>query len=345
MKFRNKEDLLYNFDGVKVEVLGDPHLGKRFVSGVPLHRRGEREQMMWHDFQNSIILTEADVHVCMGDLFDNFVVDPTTMVTAAQFYQAAAMRNTNTHYFILMGNHDMSRDKDKFSSFRVFKEMVTFFDNIHVVLLPQQWEFKGQHFAFFPYDPFINSYDMMAECIKTWKGKKIDRFAAIFGHWDLDEFGEMPHNLFPHELATTITDQAFTGHIHLPDIREYGALELVVVGSMQPYNHSEDPDRLLYVSLTMDMLKAMDPTTLKDKCVRIVLAPNEDAPESLDCLQYTTKRMDAPDEDEDLTVELEDFDFLAIIRNELGLQGVTDPSVTSFIETEFQRLRAEEANA
>lgn len=342
MKFRKQEDLLYKFGGVTVDVLGDPHLGKRFSAGVPLHRRGEREQMVWHDFQNSLILTQADLHVCMGDLFDNFVVDPTTMVTAAQFYQAASMRNPDTKYVVLMGNHDMSRDADKFSSFRVFKEMVAFMDNIIVVMAPQRLDIKGAHFAFFPYAPFENSYDMMTKCMETWQKQNLKKFDAIFGHWDLDSFGEMPHNLFPFELAQQITDQAFTGHIHLPDIREYGNLELVVVGSMQPYSHSEDPERQLYVSITLDMLKAAAPGSFKDKCVRLILGPGEEAPEGLDALQYTTKNLDALEDDDDLEVVLEDFDFLGIIKNEMVVQGVTDPEVTTFIVGEFERLRAEE---
>lgn len=357
MKFRTKEELLYRFGDVLVEVLGDPHLGKRFISGVPLHRRGEREEMVWHDFQNSLILTQADVHVCMGDLFDNFIVNPQTMLLAAGYYGAAATRNTDTQYIVLQGNHDMSRDKDKTSSFRIFQELVKPYKNIIVVTSASMINVRGKLFAFFAYDPFLNSEEMVTELTNSMDkaladGKQIAgiqkgsiKFDAVFGHWDLDSFGEMPHNMFPAATLAQYTDQAFTGHIHLPDIREYGNLELVITGSMQPYNHSEDPERKLYVSLTMDMLKAVDPSTLKDKCVRLVLKQDEEAPESLDCLQYTTKRMDAPEDDEDLTVELEDFDFLGIIRDELRLQGVTDPSVTSFIETEFQRLRSEEANA
>lgn len=339
--FRNREDLIFKFGNITVEVLGDPHLGKRFQAGVPLTRRGEREKMQRADFYESIMDTKADIHVCMGDLFDNFIIDLNTLLTTASFYRSAAESHPRTSYFILMGNHDMSRDVEKYSSFLVFKELVNDVMNIHVVDQALSWSIGGQVFGFFPYHPFKTSVEVMSEFIEEYDPSS-DKFSAIFGHWDLDSFGEMPHNIFPHELALQITDQAFTGHIHLPDIREYGNLELVVVGSMQPYNHSEDPEHKLYVSLTLDMLKAADPATLKNKCVRLLLGQNEEAPEGLDALQYITKNLDAPDEGDDLEVVMEDFDFRQIIVNEMGLQGVDNQLVASAVMQEFDRLRAEE---
>lgn len=335
MKFRNQKDLIFFLDRVKVEVLGDPHLGKRFNAGVPLTRRGEREQMVIKDFQDSVMNTRADLHVCMGDLFDSFTVDDTTIVTASVAYKAAADLNKDTQYFIIMGNHDMSRDKERMSSFRVFKETVDGIPNIHVVDEPCDYSINTQHLGFFPYDPFRTS----AEVMKKYSSSK---FNAIFGHWDLDSFGEDPHNMFPVEQIKKITDQAFTGHVHLPDIRNYDNLELVVVGSMQPYSHSEDPEHQLYVSLTLDMLKNTDPKLLKDKCVRLILAPGEEAPEGLDALQYITKKLDALEDDDDLDVVLEDFDFRIIINNELMQQGVTDSTVLGAVMGEFDRLRSEQ---
>lgn len=339
---------LFTYDNVLVECLGDPHLGKRFNAGVPLHRKGEREKIVWEDFCENIIGTKANLHVCMGDLFDNFIVDPTTMLMAAAAYKAGVHNNPNTKYVILMGNHDMSRDVSKISSFGVFKELVSSFSNIFVVDEPMWFGCLGAQFAFFPYHPFKTSYEIMSGFIKhaeAMQGRSM-KFDAIFGHWDLDSFGEMPHNIFPHELAATITKDAYTGHIHLPDERSWGPNEelvLTVIGSMQPYNHSEDPKHQLYVTLTMDMLRNTDPSTLKDKCVRLVLGPNDEAPESIDCLQYTTKNMDALEDDDDLDVVLEDFDFRQIIISEMNLQGVTDPSVLTFVTETFERLRSEES--
>lgn len=336
---------IFHYDNVQVECLGDPHLGKRFNAGVPLHRKGEREKMVWADFQESLTQTKAQLHVCMGDLFDNFIVEPRVMLRAADIYIRAAEANPATHFVVLQGNHDMSRDTEKVSSFRIFKELVDGVNNIMVVDEAKSLFFPKDEwsFAFFPYLPFKTSEEVIKEFLDN---SPIKRFDAVFGHWDLDSFGEMPHNIFPSQLVASITNDAYTGHIHLPEERSYGGvpeLILSVIGSMQPYNHSEDPERKLYTTLTMDMLRNTDPATLKNMCVRLVLAPNEEAPEGLDCLQYTTKKMDALEDDEDLTVELEDFDFRTIINNEMTQQGVTEMEVINFINTEFDRLRAEEA--
>lgn len=335
---------IFDYDGVRVECLGDPHLGKRFNAGVPLQRRGDREDMVWQDFTDNVLNTKAHVHVCMGDLFDHFIVDPTTMVKAAEIYKFAAEKNKDTNYFVLMGNHDMSRDLEKLSSFSVFKRLVA--NHVTVCDEARGGVLFGKYFAFFPYHPITTSHEMMEKAIGDFRHLFLGdrKFDAIFGHWDLDSFGEMPHNIFPHELAQSITDDAYTGHIHLPGVREYGNLQLNVIGSMQPYNHSEDPERKLYTTLTMDMLRHADPLTLKNKCVRIVLGPNEEAPEQLDCLQYITKNLDALEDDADIEVKLEDFDFRQIITSEMVKQGVTETEVMTYVLSEFDRLRSEEAS-
>ena len=98
-------------------LLGDPHLGRTFVHGVPLHRRGEREAMLWRDFAQSLSSVAAPLHICMGDLFDRAVVSYDTIVSAARLYMHAAAKFPQTKFIILRGNHDTSRDADKVSAF------------------------------------------------------------------------------------------------------------------------------------------------------------------------------------------------------------------------------------
>jgi len=87
------------------KTLGDPHLGKRFVEGVPLHRRGEREAHQWAEFERSLNdVSSAKNHICVGDLFDAFSVDEATVLRAAEHYVSAAARHRGTHYYILRGN-------------------------------------------------------------------------------------------------------------------------------------------------------------------------------------------------------------------------------------------------
>src|SRR5689334_1109340 len=124
----------HDVNGYAVSTLGDPHLGKRFIEGVPLHRRGEREVQQWVEFDRSLNdVNGASYHVMMGDLFDNFSVDETTVLRAAEHYVSAAARHRGTHYYILRGNHDAVRDADKKSSFDVFHALVATEENITVV--------------------------------------------------------------------------------------------------------------------------------------------------------------------------------------------------------------------
>ena len=93
--------------------LGDVHLGRAFVHGVPpLHRRGEREAMLWRGFAESLSNVSTPLHICMGDLFDRAVVSYDTIVSAARLYTQAAAQFPQTKFIILRGNHDASRDAE-----------------------------------------------------------------------------------------------------------------------------------------------------------------------------------------------------------------------------------------
>jgi hypothetical protein len=53
---------------------------------VPLHRRGDREKMVWADFERSVSETSADIHINLGDLLDRPVVPYDVIVRAARIY-------------------------------------------------------------------------------------------------------------------------------------------------------------------------------------------------------------------------------------------------------------------
>ena len=55
--------MILTHHGRTIEFQGDAHLGKPFIHGVPLHRRGDREKMLWADFERSVSQTSADIHV------------------------------------------------------------------------------------------------------------------------------------------------------------------------------------------------------------------------------------------------------------------------------------------
>jgi DNA repair exonuclease SbcCD nuclease subunit len=125
--------LVIEINNSKVKLLGDPHLGKSFKTGVPFHRLGERERMVMEQFRDELNEVEdANYHVCMGDLFNKYIIAPEIVLFAYQSYVEAASKNPNTTYIILRGNHDASKDRERASSFDLFAALVASIKNIKV---------------------------------------------------------------------------------------------------------------------------------------------------------------------------------------------------------------------
>lgn len=307
-----------DIDGMKVAVLGDPHLGRVFKNGVPLHRRGEREKMQWAEFERHLFDVEGcDYHVCVGDLFNSFLVPPEVILRAAQIYERAALDNPDVTYVVLRGNHDGSRDADRRSAFDVFEYMV---GNNVVVVVDEPVVMDGM--AFVPWHPFMTAEEMMAEANQVGATYK-----AVFGHWDIESYGSDNPMEMPLRELLGWTDLVVTGHVHAP--RKFaisahdqsvcpfgeGALDVIVTGSMLPYAHGEDPDGKLYRTLTVaEVTEALeqDPDAFKDVCLRILVEEGEEVQHDIDCLQLTTKRVQKGAEEEDIEVSLGDFDLKGI---------------------------------
>jgi DNA repair exonuclease SbcCD nuclease subunit len=278
-----------------IELLGDAHLGKPFIHGVPLNRRGEREIMVWADFERSVWETSGDVHINLGDLFNAALVPYDVILRAARIYAQAAENHPGTQFLILQGNHDVSRDLERVSAFDVFAEIVWPIPNIRVVREP----IVIDDLLLVPFDPVTPTAELIAE---------LDPSAKItFGHWDVDGLGDS-HNLIPTKLLAELgVKRAFTGHVHKPDSFTRDGVDVVVVGSLQPYSHGEGD---MYVSLSLDEARLIDPAAIRDKCIRIRLQPGEVYDLELECLQLTVQRLGTEEEPE--TVTLGDFEMSAL---------------------------------
>lgn len=159
----------------KIKILGDPHLGRSFVHGVPLSRRGEREEMVWKQFEAELDVDhETDFHICIGDLFDKAVVSYDTINRAAQLYISAAERYPGTIFLIVKGNHDWQRDLDRISAFDLFASIVASIDNIVIVDLFYQ---SNNEFAVFAWHPTISAAQMVEKCGGVYR--------TAYGHWTL----------------------------------------------------------------------------------------------------------------------------------------------------------------
>jgi DNA repair exonuclease SbcCD nuclease subunit len=305
-------------------ILGDPHLGRTFVHGVPLHRRGERDAMLWRDFAQSLSNVTTPLHICMGDLFDRAVVSYDTIVSAAHLYMHAAAKFPETKFIILRGNHDTSRDADKVSAFDVFSMIVGGVENIRTVSESQNID----GYWLFPWDPVCSA----AELVEQYATPA----PAVFGHWDIagDDY-----NLIPvRELAAAGIAKAYTGHTHLPQKFTRAGVHVIVTGSMQPMAHGEDPDERLYVTRSLPEVEA-DPDAYKDKCLRVDLKPGEVFDMEIECLQLTVRK---PDEELcDEAVVLGDFDLMALFQTAFETEGVPEPFREKVIDRYNQHRMAQ----
>lgn len=283
--------------GLTIYLLGDPHLGRSFVNGVPLARRGDREAMVWAEFLDRLHGPQCDVHLCLGDLFDKWVVSYDLILNVAAEYKKAAAAKPATRFYILKGNHDWIRDLERRSAFDVFAELVAGVTNIAIVDRPR----TIGPIVLYPWHPLWDA----REKLKEYPGK------ILFGHFDI-EFGD--HNQIP---TTLDFERIYTGHDHKARRLTRHGTEIIVVGSMQPYAHGEETDDSLYLTLRADEVRGHD---FRNKCVRILGAYDGE----IDCLQLTYKQDKNNDSNQPIeTVTLGDFDMDRLFVEAFAEAGVS----------------------
>lgn len=314
----------------EVDVLGDVHLGKKFVTGVPIEKRGRREGSVWADFEASLLETKARYHVQVGDLFDALTVPNAVVLRAAKAYRHAAHCNPNTKYFVYAGNHDASRTDYIKSSFDVFAKLVNEVPNIHAMTNVVAMD----GLAFIPWHPFISAADLATKILADGK------YDVVFGHWDCTSFGGDDHNLIPLEQLAGKTNLVVTGHEHNAREFDHGDIHVVVTGSMQPYSHAEDPDSEIYVTLTLDELTERQDEDFSNRNVRVVLKEGEVIPADIDALSVSCKTVTEENKEIDIDVDFDAFDLGDLLNTSLTEIGVTDQYRTK-INEKFGELKAE----
>lgn len=322
--------------------LGDVHLGRKFVTGVPLHRRGDREAMVWKQFTESLWNCKTLFHVQTGDLFDQFAVPEALLLATALVYKDAALFNPDTTYVIYRGNHDASRDTDKASSFDVLAELLSGIENIYVLRDPTTISHAQGHLGFIPWHPFKSSEELAQELIS--QAMCLISFEAIFGHFEVDSFGGHDFNLIPTKTLAAVTKTIYTGHIHLPTEFERDGVRVVVVGSMQPYAHGEDPRTDWYETVSFTDLQEdlEDGTTrFQDINLRVIVRPGEVVPE-VDCLSLITKpfveKVEEDDEPDNLEVNFADFNMHSLFTGCLA-EAQVRPVIAERIMNKYEELK------
>ena len=332
--------MIIDIDGLPVVALGDPHLGRSFLNGTPLHRRGDREIMQWADFEASLnrIPDGVKVHVCMGDLFDRWAVPFHVIRKAADAYKRAADLNPDVEYVILAGNHDLSKEVEKVSAFGLFSDILENHPNITIVVgFTHVVEIEGKRLVFVPWSPMLNASEMVDE----FQGD-LECADAVFGHWDVVAVGDTS-NLIPTETFRILgVKQAITGHDHTSRRLTMHDIPVTVTGSMQPYSFSEDVDQVFYMTFTLEEYEAIlasgKEKLLENRCVRVILGPGESVSRVVDCLMFKTKQDGVEEDTVDVAVEIGDFSFDRLFEEVLVGEGV-DPEFISLTRKKVEEER------
>lgn len=333
--------LSLEIQGKKVDFIGDPHLGKKF-GGVPLHRTGEREALQISQFQQELN-NESDVVIMVGDLFDTFIVSNEVLLQAFDAITEARDLHPKKIFIFISGNHDISRDADVLSSFHVLKKMLEGLSRVQVYMEPNVFVVDSLKILLVPYSMF----DTAEKAIEKYKDKVFD---LVVGHWDTLEIAG-PHNLMPYKTLASMTTKVVSGHEHTPYIlyidkegnhgKQMGEPDAIVygTGSMQPYSHGEDPEQTLYITRTLEQVipaLAQDPHAYKDKCVRLVLGPDEVPPPDFDCLQFSIKRVTS-EQKEELEVTLGEFSFRDLFFETFQENDVPEEIIEHYYEQYKQK--------
>ena len=312
--------------GHKFKLIGDPHLGRVFKTGVPTHRIGEREELVQEQFYTEISDHISMPVIIMGDLFDKYSVPESLVLWIADKLNEAARWKD---IYVLRGNHDESRDEAKRGSFDVLEKLcpnVVFVKGIYEIQL------ENGYLVLFGYDAFKSAAELAAQLTEGLN------YLTAFGHYDLTSHGS-DFNLVPTEVFANLKiPTVYTGHIHRAQTIERHGVTVHAVGSMQPYAHGEqaegDP---LYQTLTLDEFNARNPEDFLDVNLRILLKGDEVFDTQLDCLSLVFKHI-AEDEAEPLEVAYDSFNSDNILTE--CLDGVS-ANLADWIRTRLGELKME----
>lgn len=274
--------------------IGDVHLGRKFKTGVPLDRRGEIEEMFWDAFKKVMLKPIQTQLVQLGDLFDAPVVDNEVLWRAFDIIREGAVKNPDTNYYFIAGNHDLSKDSTDVPSIRILSELLKHNENVQFVLdTPLQVE----NCTLIPWSYIVPVGDFLEDVATS----------EVAGHFEE-----------PIDPALSYSGlEAFSGHIH----RGHTNGNVHFVGSILPIAFGEENDATIMETIDLNILLA-HPDRYHDKRVRVLLKEGEELPTDIDCLQLIAKRLEETSEKESsIEVSLEDFDFKELFMKELGPSG------------------------
>lgn len=315
-------------NGKTFRTVGDAHLGRKYVNGVPIHMRGAMEKLQREKFTNLLNGGTDGTTVLVGDLLDSFIVDPADVDFASSALLGAARRNPNILFVVLGGNHDESKDLTRVSSFDNFKAIVREANLKNVILIEKPTIIDNV--GYISWSARYSAKELAEQLVKESKGQKLE---AVFGHWDINLPSNANHyNMVPTEQLKAVTDKIVSGHDHKPKELVRDGITITVTGSIMPLAHGEEleEDEMFYTITRKEYDE--DPKKYDRKFVRFVLTEDEDLPDG-DFLQIkayvkpTKTSVDSNDPDEQVS-----FDVPKLLSKYLIDNGVDEKKAAEVVE-------------
>jgi DNA repair exonuclease SbcCD nuclease subunit len=291
-----------------MKIIGDPHLGREFKAYVPLDRRGEREEMMFVEFDKQLTTPEKLV-ICIGDLFDSPRIRFDHALRAIDIIIQHAQSHPDKKYIFIAGNHDISPN-NIIGAFELLELATRLVENVYIIRRPTTL----CNINFFPWEWGKTALEQLDD-IHMWTDTAV-------GHWDLVDYGGSTDHLCPADsLKEKGVKRIVSGHWHLAGTYTVGDTDVECTGSMQPMTHAEDPEGKMYVTLTAEEYEASDPDSFANKYVRVTGDKGISVTPPPTCLGFKIQTQ-AKEQEEQERVTLGDFDIDKIIAKQLKAHEV-----------------------
>ena len=297
---------------MRLRLIGDPHITRKFERNVPLARRGEREELLFNQFERELNEGDEEMVVMVGDLFEKPICSLTDLYRILTMVLSAAETNPERLFMLMAGNHDRSAQQNDHGAFDILSLFHLRLPNLFVLTEPAM---IGD-VAFFPWEWDRNALEQ----IEFMKG---ETFKTAIGHWDLVAYDDMHLDHFcpAQELVAMGAETIYSGHWHVAGDYVIEGITVHCTGSMQPMTHAEDPDGNMYVTMTLEEYEDADPETLRNKYVRVIVPAGEEAEPLADCLGFKTMREDSPTEPQE-AVEVSEFKTSEVVKKAMEKHGV-----------------------
>lgn len=294
--------------------VADTHFGRVFKQGVPLDKRGIYEKKILDEFKEVIDSTETEF-VHLGDLFDTVQVSNEVLVSVFKIIFDAVSVHPERHYVFIAGNHDLPREKDADSSFKILSIMLSGFKNVRFVI--DKPVIEGQ-FCYMPWS-YFDDYNSFNE---------FGSVKYVFGHFN---------DPAPAGVSAARNLTRLSGHYHKRHLTPDGVL---YIGSLEPMAFGEETDDSVMKTVTLEEYNNTPASEFEGKRIRVLLKPGEELPsfEDFKGLQLTGKIKTENGEDLNLEVDFSsDFDFKAKFYEYLQ-----DCKIKNELWELYETLKAEE---